>query len=92
MRPADLIVRAANRFQSQIEISKDGHFVDCKSIMGILTLGAGQGVQLQLRAVGSDAEQAIECLAELFAQGFNDCEGGTQGNDNGSNSPVNGHQ
>jgi phosphocarrier protein HPr len=74
MRPADLLVRAAGRFRSQIEIEKDGHAVDCKSIMGILTLGAAQGVTLRLRATGVDAEEALRCLAELFADGFNESD------------------
>lgn len=81
LRPADLIVRAANRFQCQIEIEKDGLSVDGRSIMGILTLGAVQGAQVQLRASGADAEQAVECLAELFAQGFNESEPGVATND-----------
>jgi phosphocarrier protein HPr len=83
-RPADLIVRAANRFQCQIEIAKDGQSVDCRSIMGILTLGAAQGVQLRLRATGSDAEQAVECLSELFASGFNETDSAV-GSPDGSN-------
>jgi len=74
MRPADLLVRAAGRFQCQIEIEKDGHSVDCKSIMGILTLGAAQGVSLRLSATGVDAEKALECLAALFADGFNESD------------------
>lgn len=74
MRPADLLVRAAGRFQSQIEVEKDGHSVDCKSIMGILTLGAAQGVSLRLRATGVDAEEALKCLAELFAEGFSESD------------------
>jgi phosphocarrier protein HPr len=73
-RPADLLVRAANRFQSQIEIVKDGQSVDCRSIMGILTLGAAQGVQLYLRATGEDAEEALASLVELFAQGFDESD------------------
>ncbi len=73
-RPADLLVRAANRFQSQIEIEKDGQSVDCRSIMGILTLGAAQGVQLSLRATGSDAAEALASLVELFARGFNESD------------------
>jgi phosphocarrier protein HPr len=74
MRPADLLVRAAGRFQCQIEIEKDGHSVDCKSIMGLLTLGAAQGVSLTLSATGVDAEEALKCLAELFAEGFNESD------------------
>ncbi len=74
LRPADLLVRAAARFQCQIEIEKDGHSVDCRSIMGILTLGAVQGVSLKLSATGTDAQEALNCLAELFAVGFNESD------------------
>lgn len=70
MRPADMLARAAARFQSQIELEKDGQSIDCRSIMSILTLNASQGTQLQLRAIGEDASQAIEALSELFANGF----------------------
>jgi phosphotransferase system HPr (HPr) family protein len=74
MRPADLLVRTASRFQSQIEIEKDGQAVDCKSILGILTLAAGQGAQLSLRACGVDAEEAVQALSELFAQSFHETD------------------
>lgn len=74
MRPADLLVRTAARFQSRIEIEKDGQAVDCKSILGILTLAAGPGAELTLRAAGSDAAEALDCLAELFAQKFNEAD------------------
>lgn len=70
MRPADMLVRAANQFNCHIEIEKDGQAADCKSIMSLLTLGAVQGTELCLRATGDDAEEALEHLSELFAQGF----------------------
>lgn len=72
MRPADLIVRAAGRFQSNVEIEKDGQSIDCKSIMGILTLGARKGTQLNLRAFGVDAKEAVDALSELFERGFDE--------------------
>ena len=74
LRPADLLVRTAMRFQSQIEIEKDGQAVDCKSILGILTLAAVQGSQLNLRARGSDAVEAVQALSELFAQSFHETD------------------
>jgi phosphotransferase system HPr (HPr) family protein len=74
LRPADMLARAAARFQCMIEIEKDGQAIDGKSIMSILTLGAQQGTQLQLRAIGEDAPQAIEALSELFENGFEDSE------------------
>ncbi len=74
MRPADMLVRAACRFESHIEIEKDGQAVDCKSILGILTLAAAQGTQLKLRASGCDAEEAVRTLSELFAQSFHESD------------------
>ncbi|MFN3193934.1 MAG: HPr family phosphocarrier protein [Aureliella sp.] len=74
MRPADLISRAAGQFDSNIEIEKEGTVVDCKSIMSLLTLGARQGSELQLRAQGDDAEQAVSEIAKLFDQGFDESD------------------
>ncbi|GIW97933.1 MAG: hypothetical protein KatS3mg111_1266 [Pirellulaceae bacterium] len=74
LRPADMLVRAAGQFQAKIELEKDGQVVDCKSIMSILTLGARQGSQLNLRAVGDDAERAVDVLAEMFANGFDETD------------------
>jgi len=74
MRPANLLSRAAGRFQCTIEIEKDGQAIDGKSIMSILTLGARQGTRLALRARGVDAQEAVDVLAELFEQGFDESD------------------
>jgi len=79
-RPAHGFVTLANQFQSQIEIIKDGERVDGKSILSILTLAAVQGTQLVLLATGADADEAIEALASLIEQGFDEHE---QGDANG---------
>jgi phosphotransferase system HPr (HPr) family protein len=71
-RPADLIVRTANRFAATTRIAKAGETVDCKSILSLLTLGAAQGTELVLSASGPDAEQALEALCQLFESGFDD--------------------
>jgi phosphocarrier protein len=69
-RPADQFVRLAKRFQSVIEIAKDGKRVDGKSILSILTLAAEQGSELTIRASGDDAEQAVEALVGLIESDF----------------------
>ena len=74
MRPADLLSRAAGQFQASIELEKDGQTIDCKSIMSILTLGARQGSELQIKAVGEDAQMAVQALSELFENGFNESD------------------
>jgi phosphotransferase system HPr (HPr) family protein len=72
MRPANLLVTAAGKFASDVTIIREGQSVDCKSILGILTLGAVQGSQLDLRAEGPDADSAIETIVDLFQRGFDE--------------------
>lgn len=69
-RPADLFVKTALRFQSKIEVIKDSERVDGKSILSMLTLAAMEGTNLSLEATGSDAQQALDALAELFLRNF----------------------
>ncbi|HZZ28684.1 MAG TPA: HPr family phosphocarrier protein [Pirellulales bacterium] len=69
-RPANLIVRLAQQFQSKIEFTKENHRVDGKSILELLTLAAVQGTELRVEATGPDAQHAIDALAELFAGNF----------------------
>ena len=58
-RPADMFVKLASKYQSNIEVIKDGERVDGKSILAILTLAAVQGTQLRIEATGPDAEAAL---------------------------------
>ena len=69
-RPAAQIVRLANSFMAQVELAKDGLVVNGKSIMGVMMLAAEHGSSIIIRADGSDAEQAVQALAELVASGF----------------------
>lgn len=70
MRPANLLVKTASEYQCDVEIEREGQSVDCKSILGILTLGAVHGSELTLRANGTDAQLALDAIAELFDQRF----------------------
>ena len=69
-RPAALIVKTASRFKSEIYIEKDDNRVNGKSIMGIITLGAGYNAKLQVTAEGDDEGEAIEAIVRLFENRF----------------------
>jgi len=71
-RPAAMIVRAANKFESDLFFEKDNEQVNGKSIMGLMMLAAGKGTELKAIAVGSDAESALEELTRLFASKFDE--------------------
>jgi phosphocarrier protein HPr len=70
LRPADLIVKCANRFQSTIHLVKGSERSDAKSIIALMTLAAVEGTTLSVEADGPDADQAVAALADLFAQKF----------------------
>lgn len=69
-RPAQLFAELAARFNARIEVIKDNQPADAKSILSILTLGATQGTSLRIDATGKDAEEALDALARLVANGF----------------------
>ena len=73
-RPAALFVKTANRFTSQIVVEKDEQEVNAKSILSVLTLGAGQGAVVTVRAEGEDEVEAIEALRELVVSNFGEEE------------------
>ena len=69
-RPARLFVKEASKFQCEILIKKkqDQDFVNAKSILTVMALGAGQNTDLVLVADGIDEDAAITCIKELFRQ------------------------
>ena len=71
-RPAAMFVKAANRFESEIVVEKDGERVNGKSIMGLMMLAAGQGSTLVITATGRDAEVAVRELESLFQRKFDE--------------------
>jgi phosphocarrier protein HPr len=70
MRPADRLVRVARNYSATIQIGLGGHMVDCKSILSLITLGAGPGTELSLMIHGDNAEAAMQEICELFESGF----------------------
>ncbi len=66
-RPAAIFVQMANKYESEITISKDDQKVNGKSIMGILMLAAEKGVRIIIEADGSDAEEAVNELSGILA-------------------------
>jgi phosphocarrier protein len=73
-RAAALLVQTVNRFSAQVTLSKDGQSADGRSIMGVLTLAATQGSNVQVEANGEDAERAVKAIEKLFDSRFNENE------------------
>ena len=75
-RPAMLLADLANKFEADVTLSLGRRKVDAKSIMEVLTLGAGWGSKLTIVAQGKDAPQALKAIAKLIAQEFSEGKDG----------------
>jgi phosphocarrier protein len=71
-RAAARLVTLAERYGAAVEVWRDGQSVSARSIMGLMMLGAGPGAELELRAEGWDAKEALDALAALIESGFNE--------------------
>ena len=74
-RPAALFVQIANKFDSDIIVSKGKKKVNGKSIMGIMMLEAGKGSKIVISANGEDAQQAVKELEKLLSSDVDESTG-----------------
>jgi phosphocarrier protein len=67
-RPAGRFVTLAGRFQSEITVARDDEeeWVSGRSVLSILSLAAGNGTSLRIRAEGVDAAEAVATLGKLL--------------------------
>ena len=65
-RPAGRFAQQAARYSCEIMVGRGDEWVDARSVLSLLSLAAGPGVTLRLRAVGADAEEAVEALGQLL--------------------------
>ena len=69
-RASAKFVKLAATFDAEVTVAKDGATVDARSIMGLMMLAAGPGSRVIIRAEGAEAEAAVEALAELVTNRF----------------------
>ncbi|RLK62920.1 phosphocarrier protein HPr [Atopobacter sp. AH10] len=65
-RPATLLVQSASKYASEIELEYKGKSVNLKSIMGVMSLGVGQGSDVTISVNGEDEKEALEGIAETM--------------------------
>ena len=73
-RAAVKLVDMAQRFQSKIELVRDKHNIDCKSIMSVITSGAQKGDTFELKVQGQDETNALKAVKQLIDNRFDESE------------------
>jgi phosphocarrier protein len=69
-RAATKLVQLATKYPCEITVTKDGHEVNGKSIMGVLMLVASKGTTVVLKAKGEKAQEAIDAIGKLIDDKF----------------------
>ena len=69
-RAAAKLVAMAAKFESKIEITRNDHKIDAKSIMGVMMLAAGLGAEVEVEIEGEDEREAMDGLAALINDKF----------------------
>lgn len=71
-RAAAKFVKLAGRYKADIQVANDDTEVSGLSIMGLMMLAAAKGTALELRAAGDQADAALDALAGLVANRFDE--------------------
>jgi phosphocarrier protein HPr len=66
-RPAGALSVAAAQFSSAVQLAVAGSEVDAKSVLSVMQLGASSGQEVTVRAVGPDAEKAVQTLIGILS-------------------------
>jgi phosphocarrier protein HPr len=70
LRAAGAVVQVASRFDAEIRLKRGNSEANAKSIMSVLSLAAGKGVELTVIAEGKDCQAAVSALITLIDGGF----------------------
>lgn len=73
-RAAAKFVANASRYSSEIYVIKNKQKVNGKSIMGVMTLAANKGTELELQIEGEDEQAAFTALEQLILDRFGENE------------------
>lgn len=65
-RPAGEFVKAASKFSSEVNLTKDGKTVSAKKIFGVMGLAVKQGQELTVMIEGPDEDAAAAELEEFL--------------------------
>ena len=74
-RPSAMLVATVKKYESTVKVAnidENNKFVDAKSLMKVIGLGAKHGHSLQFTANGSDAEESLIAIGEAIASGLSE--------------------
>jgi phosphocarrier protein HPr len=71
-RASAKFVQLVERFNAEVWVTRGSETVGGTSIMGLMMLSAGPGTSIVVSAIGPEAQEALDAIAELVASRFNE--------------------
>ncbi len=66
IRPASVLVKAADRCQSKVEIIYKYNIINARSLLNILAASIPNGAQMEIRCTGPSEAQDLETMLETM--------------------------
>jgi phosphocarrier protein HPr len=73
-RASAKLTKLAGGFPCEVWMERGGRRVNAKSIMGVMMLAAGMGVQVQIETSGEGEQEAMDALLALINDKFGEGE------------------
>lgn len=71
-RAATKLAQLCQQFNARIELHQEGKTADASSVLALLMLASSKGKTLQVCTEGDDGEQALQAVATLIRNGFDE--------------------
>ena len=71
-RASAKFVQMVEKFNAEVWVTRGSETVGGTSIMGLMMLAAGPGTSVVVSAIGPEAQQAVDAIAALVADKFNE--------------------
>jgi phosphocarrier protein HPr len=69
-RASAKLTQLAAKYQSDVQMSRNGRKVNAKSIMGVMMLAAGKGAKVTVEVDGPDETAAMDAIVTLIGDYF----------------------
>jgi len=73
-RASAKLTQLAAKYQCEVSLARNGRRINAKSIMGVMMLAAGLGVEIEVETSGEREREAMDALLALIKDKFGEGE------------------
>jgi phosphocarrier protein HPr len=73
-RASAKLTQLAGSYPCEVWMERNGRRINAKSIMGVMMLAAGMGIEIEIETIGEREQEAMDALLALIADKFGEGE------------------